>query len=124
MPFRALIERGQAGFVQASSQSAHPRADGHLVVIENHQQILAQSAGVVERLKNNARGQSAVADDGHTTLVRAAEDLVADLLRELLQLAVAELMEVGRRMDSGQYLAHLSLPFEDERNQGRQARSM
>src|SRR6266568_9462813 len=82
MPFRALIERGQAGFVQASSQSAHPRADGHLVVIENHQQILAQSAGVVERLKNNARGQSAVADDGHTTLVRAAEDLVADLESE------------------------------------------
>ena len=67
------------GAVEVIGQAADPRADRHLVVVEDDQQLLLQPAGVVERLEDDARGQGAVADDGDGVPVGGPDELVADL---------------------------------------------
>ena len=57
---------------QIAVERAHRRADGHVVVVEHHQQArVALDAGVVERLEGHARRHGAVADDGHGLAVLA-----------------------------------------------------
>ena len=41
--------------IEVVGQAADSRADRHLVVVEDDQQLLSQSAGVVERLEDDAR---------------------------------------------------------------------
>ena len=60
---RVLVEIGQPGLVETRGQGADTRADRHLVVVEDDEQVLAQAAGVVERLEDDAGGQGPVADD-------------------------------------------------------------
>ena len=53
-------------------------ADRHLVVVENHQQVLAHAAGVVHRLVDDARRKRSVANHGHGVPVAlAAHQVVA-----------------------------------------------
>ena len=64
-----LIEIGEPGAIQAAGQPADARADGHLVVVEDNQQVLAQPAGIVKRLEDDARWQSPIADHCDTVVV-------------------------------------------------------
>ena len=75
---RVLVEIGQPGPIEALGQGANARADRHLVVVENDQQLSAQMPGVVERLEDDAAGQGAVADHGHAVAIALAEQVVAD----------------------------------------------
>ena len=79
MTLGVLVETGKSGPVEATGQSADSRTDGHLVVVENDEQVLAQAAGVVESLEDDSRRQGAVADDRDRVVVALAEKLVADL---------------------------------------------
>ena len=45
--------------------------DRHIIVVEDHQQVGAFSARVIEGLEGHARGQAAVADDRHRAPLRA-----------------------------------------------------
>ena len=74
-----VVRRGHSRAVKIIGKSADPRADRHLVVVEDDQQLGLQTAGIVECLEDDARGQRAVADDGHGMSMRPAHDLVADL---------------------------------------------
>ncbi len=57
---------------QVAVQRPHRRADRHVVVVEDHQQLgLLQHAGVVERLEGHAGGHGAVTDHGHRVPVGA-----------------------------------------------------
>jgi hypothetical protein len=47
-----------------AADGADRRADGHLVVVEDDQQIGVERAAVVERLEGHAGAERAVADDG------------------------------------------------------------
>src|SRR5438874_2681294 len=66
MTLRALVEIGQPSPVEAARQGADARADGHLVVVEDDEEVLVQSAGIVQRLEDDPRRQGAVADDRNT----------------------------------------------------------
>ena len=59
---QAVVEGGRAGRVEVAGQPPDPRADAHLVVVQNDQQIFAEARGVVERLEHDAAGQCPVAD--------------------------------------------------------------
>ena len=50
---------------QVTVQGAHRRADRHVVVVQNDQQIIGAVARVVHRLVGHACGQGPIADDGH-----------------------------------------------------------
>ena len=52
-------------------QGADVRRDRHLVVVEHHQHVGAEAAGVVERLEGHAAGQAAVADYRHHPPIRS-----------------------------------------------------
>ena len=56
---------------QVAVERAHWRADRHVVVVQDHQQLAVADAGVVERLEGHAGGQRAVADDRHRMPVLA-----------------------------------------------------
>ncbi|MNF58079.1 hypothetical protein D3C84_396250 [compost metagenome] len=43
----------------------HVLGDGHLVVVEHHQHVLVDIAGVIERLERHAGGDGAIADHRH-----------------------------------------------------------
>ena len=49
---------------QVTVQRPHRRADRHVIVVQDHQQLAVEHAGVVERLEGHAGGHRAVADDG------------------------------------------------------------
>ena len=50
---------------QIAVQRANRRADAHVVVVQDHQQIAVGHAGVVECLERHAGGQRTVSDDGY-----------------------------------------------------------
>ena len=52
--------------------------DGHVVVVEDDQQVGVQAAGMVHGLVRHAAGDAAVADDGDHVVVFAALELVGD----------------------------------------------
>src|SRR5258708_6093341 len=58
-----LVERGEPGAVERLGERADARADRHLVVVEDDQQLAAQVPGVVHRFEHDAGGKRAVADD-------------------------------------------------------------
>ena len=60
-----VVGAGHPGAVEVVGQAADPWADRHLVIIQDDEQLLPQSAGVVERLEDDAGRERAVADDGH-----------------------------------------------------------
>ena len=63
------VEMGRAQPVERFGQSADPGANRHLVVVQDDDQILLQSAGVVHGLEDDAAGKGAVADHGHDASV-------------------------------------------------------
>ena len=67
--FQAGVERVDPQPIEIFAQAAHARADRHLIVVENHQQLAAHAAGVVHRFVHDTRGESPVADDGHRVAV-------------------------------------------------------
>ena len=74
------VEVGHPQAVERFGQAAHPRADRHLVVVEHHDEVLLQPAGVVHGLQHDARAEGPVADDGHDVAVFAGpEQFVAAL---------------------------------------------
>ena len=75
-PLAALVEAGHAALIEVLGQPAGARADGHLVVVEDDQDILAHAADVVERLEDDAAGQGPVADDRDRLAVLVAEQIV------------------------------------------------
>ncbi len=79
VPFGVLVKVGQAGAVEACRQGADARADRHLVVVENDQQVLLQPAGVVECLEDDTRRQGTITDDGDALSVFLAAKVVANL---------------------------------------------
>ena len=50
---------------QVMVQGAHRRADRHVVVVQNDQQVIGAVARVVHRLVGHACGQGPIANDGH-----------------------------------------------------------
>ena len=50
---------------QVAVQRPHGRADAHVVVVQDDEQVGVGHAGVVQRLEGHARRHGAVADDGH-----------------------------------------------------------
>ena len=79
MPLRILIERAEPGAVEIPCQAADARADRHFVVVENDKKVLAQTRGIIHRLKDDAGRQGAVADDGDAVPVRMAQQIVGHL---------------------------------------------
>ena len=77
-----LVEVRHPPLVERMRQSAGARADRHLVVVENDEQVLLQPAGVVQRFEDDAARQGAVADDGDRFAVGLAHQIVADLEAE------------------------------------------
>ncbi len=65
--------------VEIVGHAADARADRHLVVVEDHQQALAELAGVVHRLVDDARGERAVANhrDAPAVVVGAGQRIAA-----------------------------------------------
>ena len=62
-PAPGEVPREEAG------KGAHVGGNGHLVVVEHDDELLAQVAGQVEALEGFARSQGAVADDGDDAVV-------------------------------------------------------
>ncbi len=79
---RALVKVGEPGAVEALRQGADARTNGHLVVIEDDQELPFEMAGIVERLEDDAGRQGAVAHDGHAITIRVAHQLIARLEAE------------------------------------------
>ncbi len=112
-------------------QRADRARDGHVVVVEDDQQVRIHRARVVQRLERHAAGHRAVADDGHRALVGAAQfgrDRHAQRRRdggtgvagaESVVWTFVALGEAGdaalhaqrahRRAAPGQYLVHIGL---------------
>ena len=59
------IHAARQGARQIIGQGADILRNRHVVVVEDDQEIGRQRTGMVERLEGHARGQRAVADDGH-----------------------------------------------------------
>ena len=57
-PLVPVVEgAGHPCAVEVFGQSADPRANRHLVVVEDHQHLLLQPAGMIERLEDDAGGE-------------------------------------------------------------------
>ena len=56
---------------EVAVQRAHRRADAHVVVVQDDQQLAVADAGVVQRLESHAGAHGTVADDGHGVAVFA-----------------------------------------------------
>ena len=65
IPLQTVVKVGGPQLVEVSRQPPHPRADAHLVVVENHQQVFVEPGGVVERLEHDPRRQGPVANHRH-----------------------------------------------------------
>ena len=74
-----VVHRRHPGLVEVVGQAADGRADRHLVVVEDDQELLAEPGGVVQRLEDDPRGEGPVADDGDRVPVGPAHQLVARL---------------------------------------------
>ena len=72
-----LVEMRQPRLVETRRQGADARADRHLVVIKDDEQVFTQAAGVIQRLEDDARRQGAVADHRHAAAVAFAHQVVA-----------------------------------------------
>ena len=62
---QAGVEGVHPQAVERFGQAAHAGANRHLVVVEDHDEVLLQPAGMVHRLQDDAGAEGAVADDGH-----------------------------------------------------------
>ena len=62
-PLGVAIEGIDAELVDVLAQGADVRGDGHIVVVEDHDHVRVQVAGVVERFEGHAGGHRAIADD-------------------------------------------------------------
>ena len=62
LPHRVVQARGEE-LGEVAVERAHRLRDRHLVVVEDHQQVGARGAGVVEALEGHPRAHRAVADD-------------------------------------------------------------
>ena len=73
------VRRVHPQAIEIVGHAADARADRHLVVVEDDQQLFALPAAVVERLEHDARGEGAVADhrDGVAVLFRPEEVVAA-----------------------------------------------
>ena len=60
--FEAVVKRGRPRLVQVLCQPADARADPHLVVVQNDEQVFLEFRRVVHRFKDDARRQRSVAD--------------------------------------------------------------
>ena len=62
LPFQE--DHGGAGefAAQERGQGPHVGGDGHAVVVQDHDEVLVEVAGVVQALEGHARGHGAVAD--------------------------------------------------------------
>ena len=69
--FQSLYVGGHPRLVEVVRQAADARADRHLVVVQDDQELLPEAAGVVQRLEDDARGERAVADHGHRVPIAA-----------------------------------------------------
>ena len=58
-------------FMQVMVQGSHGGADGHVVVIQDHQQVAVGGACIVQGLIGHARCESAIANDGHSFALTA-----------------------------------------------------
>ena len=58
---------------QITVERAHGRADAHVVVVQDHQQLAVFHTTVVQRLKRHARRHGPVTNDGHGVAVLALE---------------------------------------------------
>ena len=65
LDFQSGVELGRAEPVERFGQTADSRTDRHLVVVEDDDQVLLQTAGVVHGLEDDAAGKCPVADDRH-----------------------------------------------------------
>ena len=61
----AVEELAGDGAVQVGRDRSHVLGDGHLVVVQDHQQIPLQPSCLLKPLHGEPRGQRAVADDAH-----------------------------------------------------------
>ena len=68
----ARIELSGEHLGEALGEGAHVGGDGHLVVVEHHEEVGLDVAGVVERLERHAAGETPVADDRDHPSRRAA----------------------------------------------------
>ncbi len=73
------VHRRHSGFVEVVAQAADSRADRHLIVVQDDQEFLAESPGVVQSLEDDARGERAVADDRDRVPLRVADQIVPRL---------------------------------------------
>ena len=71
------VDGVRAQAIQIAGQPSHARADRHLVVVEDHQDLLVHRAGVVHGLEHNARGERAVANHGHRMAIGRSAQGVA-----------------------------------------------
>ena len=74
MTLGVLVETRKPGPIEAPGQAADARTNGHLIVVQDHEQVLAQAAGIIEGLEDDARRQGAVADDGDACSCRAGRE--------------------------------------------------
>ena len=64
--FEAVVVNRSGDFQQVVFQRPGGLVDGHVVVVENHQQVRAlRCPGIVEPLESQSAGHRPVADDGH-----------------------------------------------------------
>src|SRR5579875_793776 len=82
MSFGSLVEIRQPRPIETLGQGTDTRTDGHLVVVEDDQQVFPQSAGIVECFKNDARRQRSIPDNCHAMAVVLTEQIIAHLETE------------------------------------------
>ena len=59
--------------VQIARQGAHTGRNGHLVVIQNHQQLFLELAQIVDSLQGDAARQTGITDHGDDVEIVALE---------------------------------------------------
>ena len=71
--FRTVVSRCDAEARQILGHRADVRRDGHAVVVQNHDDVLAQCPRIVQSLERLAARQCAVADDGGDAVMLARD---------------------------------------------------
>ena len=74
--FKTGVERIRPQLVQIFAHPADARADRHLVVIQNHQQLVLQMTDVVHRLPDDPRWEGSVTDDSYGMAIGFARQFV------------------------------------------------
>ena len=63
--FQIQIPRGSADIVQIFGHASHVLGDGHIVVVEDHDEIGLQLCGIVQGLVSHSPCEGAIPNDGH-----------------------------------------------------------